>query len=116
MKSAILSVINNLNAEKSTGPVTSEGKQRSSMNAMKHGLTGNRMILQTHGLEAYTRLTTALTNDLAPATELERQLVQKLIDCHTRLNRIAALRGVRPAASLSPRIPIEAGSKWSAIS
>jgi hypothetical protein len=93
MKDAIRSLINTINAKKSTGPVTSAGKQRSSMNAWKHGLTGNRMILQSHELEAYNRLTAALTTDLAPATEQERQLVQKLIDSHTRLNRIAALDG-----------------------
>jgi hypothetical protein len=93
MKATIRSIINTINAEKSTGPVTPAGKQRSSMNAITHGLTGNRMILQTHELAAYTRLGEALNHDLAPATEQERQLVQKLIDCHTRLNRIAALDG-----------------------
>ena len=93
MKATIRSIINTINAEKSAGPITPAGKQRSSMNAITHGLTGNRMILQTHELEAYTRLGEALNHDLAPATEQERQLVQKLIDCHTRLNRIAALDG-----------------------
>jgi hypothetical protein len=103
MKATIRTHINTLNAEKSIGPTSAKGKQRSSMNAWKHGLTGNRMLLQTHELEAYQRLTTALTGDLNPATEQERQLVQKLIDCHTRLNRIAALRGVRPARPAYPR-------------
>jgi hypothetical protein len=63
------------------------------MNAFKHGLTGNRILLQTHEHEAYRQLTNALNKDLQPKAELERQLVQKLIDCHTRLNRIAALDG-----------------------
>jgi hypothetical protein len=49
------------------------------------------MLLQPHEQEAYARLTHALTTDLQPATETERQFVQKIIDCHTRLNRIAAL-------------------------
>jgi hypothetical protein len=93
MKATVRSIINGINALKSTGPVSHAGKQRSSMNAFKHGLTGNRMILQTHEHEAYQRLSLALTQDLNPATEQERQLVQKLIDSHTRLNRIAALDG-----------------------
>ena len=93
MKKALRDLINNRNAQKSTGPSTPAGRQRASMNAFKHGLTGNRMILQTHEHEAYQRLATELTKDLAPKTEQERQLVQKLIDCHTRLNRIAALDG-----------------------
>jgi hypothetical protein len=86
-------LINALNAQNSTGPTSHSGRQRASMNAFKHGLTGNRMILQAHEHEAYERLATELNKDLAPKTELERQLVQKLIDCHTRLNRIAALDG-----------------------
>jgi len=93
MQKEIRDVINLVNAQKSTGPKTPAGKQRASMNAFKHGLTGNRLILQTHEHEAYTRLTTEITKDLTPKTELERQLVQKMIDCHTRLNRIAALDG-----------------------
>ena len=86
-------LINGLNAQQSTGPSTLAGRQRASMNAFKHGLTGNRMILQAHEHEAYERLATELNKDLTPGTEQERQLVQKLIDCHTRLNRIAALDG-----------------------
>jgi hypothetical protein len=31
---------NQANAQKSTGPTTAEGKQRSSLNALKTGLTG----------------------------------------------------------------------------
>jgi hypothetical protein len=93
MKKSLRDLINSVNAEKSTGPKTPEGKQRASMNAFKHGLTGNRILLQTHEHEAYRQLTNALNRDLQPKAELERQLVQKLIDCHTRLNRIAALDG-----------------------
>ena len=68
-----------------------EGKQRAAMNAFQHGLSGNRMILQEHELEAYRRLSSALHHDYSPATETERQFVQKIIDCHTRLNRIVAI-------------------------
>ena len=93
MNKELRNLINAHNAQKSTGPSTPAGRQRASMNAFKHGLTGNRMILQAHEHEAYERLATELTNDLTPGTEQERQLVQKLIDCHTRLNRIAALDG-----------------------
>jgi hypothetical protein len=91
MTSAVRAHINQANAAQSTGPKTPEGKQRASLNAIQHGLTGNRVILQPHEHEAYTRLTAALTAELNPATEFQRQLVQKIIDCHTRLNRLAAM-------------------------
>ena len=93
MEKELRDLINKHYAEKSTGPTSTAGRQRASINAFKHGLTGNRMILQAHEHEAYQRLAAELTKDLAPVTEMERQLVQKLIDCHTRLNRIAALDG-----------------------
>jgi hypothetical protein len=93
MNKPIQQLVNKANASKSTGPKTRAGKQRSSQNAFKHGLTGNRMILQEHEHEAYNRLTDELNRQLKPGSELERQLVQKIIDAHTRLNRIAALDG-----------------------
>lgn len=83
--------INQTNASHSTGPKTPAGKQRASMNAFRHGLTGNRMILQPHEQEAYQRLTETLTSELQPVTAMESQLVGKIIDCHTRINRIAAI-------------------------
>ncbi len=68
-----------------------EGKARASMNAFQHGLSGHRMILQTHEREGYRRLSAELYRDYKPANESERQFVQKIIDCHTRLNRIVAI-------------------------
>ena len=61
------------------------------MNAFRHGLSGNHLLLQSHEHEAHIRLTSALTREYARATESERQFVRKIIDCHTRLNRIAAI-------------------------
>src|SRR5438874_10587864 len=91
MKTALREMINRANAAKSTGPVTPKGKRRSSMSAFKHGLTGHRMILQDHELDAYRELSSKLNRDFAAKNEIERQLVQKIIDCHMRLNRAAAM-------------------------
>jgi hypothetical protein len=91
MRKEIRDEINRANAEKSTGPKTSEGKQRSAMNAFKHGLTGQSLMLQPNEMEAYNRLTAELLSEFKPKTELERQLTQKIIDGHFRLNRLAAV-------------------------
>jgi hypothetical protein len=61
------------------------------MNAFKHGLTGQSLMLQPDEMEAYNRLTAALLSDLKPKTVPERQLAQKIIDGHFRLNRLAGV-------------------------
>ncbi len=91
MRKEIRDAINRANAQKSTGPITPEGKQRAAMNACKHNLTGQDVVLLPGETEAYNRLTNALLLDLRPATELERQTVQKIIDAHFRLNRLAGV-------------------------
>jgi hypothetical protein len=77
MTKEIRALINRTNAQKSTGPRTSAGRQRSAMNAVKHNLTGSRLILQPDEMEAYNHLSSALVSELKPMTELERQTVQK---------------------------------------
>jgi hypothetical protein len=91
MRKEIRDEINRANAERSTGPKTTEGKQRSAMNAFKHGLTGQSLMLQPNEMEAYNRLTAELLSDLKPKTELERQLAQKIIEGYFRLNRLAGV-------------------------
>ena len=61
------------------------------MNAVKHNLTGTRLLLQESELEAWTRLSNALVTELAPMTTLEHQVVAKIIDTHFRLNRLACV-------------------------
>ncbi len=91
MRREIREEINRANAFKSMGPKTPGGKHRSAMNAFKHGLTGQSLMLQPNEMEAYNRLTAVLLSDLKPKTEPERQLAQKIIDCHFRLNRLAGV-------------------------
>jgi hypothetical protein len=47
--------IDRANAQKSNGPRTAAGKQRSSLNALRHGLTGHTIVLPTEDLAAYQR-------------------------------------------------------------
>src|ERR1700744_5021687 len=91
MRKEIRDEINRANAERSTGPKTVEGTQRSAMNAFKHGLTGKCLMLQPNEREAYNRPTATMPSDLKPKTDPERQLAQKIIDGHFRLNRLAAI-------------------------
>ncbi len=82
---------NRANARHSTGPKTEAGKQRSSLNTLRHGLTGHTIVLPTEDLAAYQRFTKRFFDDLKPIGILEEQLVQSIADTSWRLNRIPAL-------------------------
>jgi hypothetical protein len=84
-------LINQQNAQHSTGPKTTEGKERSKLNAVKHNLSGNHLVLQNHEYAEHQRMTTAMLADLKPQTEPERQIAQKIIDLNFRINRITAI-------------------------
>ena len=45
--------INRENAQHSTGPKTEAGKKQSSLNALRHGLTGQIVVMPTEDLAAY---------------------------------------------------------------
>src|SRR5713101_3709223 len=82
---------NRANAQHSTGPKTEAGKQRSSLNALRHGLTGHTIVLPTEDMAAYQRFTKRFFDDLKPRGVIEEQLVQSIADTSWRLHRIPAL-------------------------
>src|ERR1035438_2215538 len=91
MRKQLRDIINQQNALRSTGPRTPSGKQRSSLNAFKHGLSGNNFAIQQHEFKAYEDLTERMLRDLKPVTEPEKQIAQKIIDLNFRINRITAI-------------------------
>jgi hypothetical protein len=83
--------INRANSQHSTGPRTESGKQRSSLNALRHGLTAASAVLPSEDSAAYENLRRQFLNEYQPATATETQLVQELVDTSWRLNRIPLL-------------------------
>ena len=79
--------INRENARHSTGPRTPEGKKRASLNAMRHGLTGQTIVSPKDDLSSYLDFTQRFHNDLQPKGAIESQLVQTIADNSWRLNR-----------------------------
>src|SRR5271165_4175758 len=74
-----------------TGPRTPEGKQRSSLNALRHGLTGLTVVIPSDDLPAYKKFCAEFFTHYSPAGPVERQLVQTIADTSWRLNRITAM-------------------------
>ena len=83
--------INRLNSQHSTGPRTTEGKLRSSRNALRHGLTAASPVLPTEDPAAYETHRRQFLDEYQPATPTETQLVEELSDTSWRLRRIPLL-------------------------
>ncbi len=89
-RAADRAAVNKANAQKSTGPRTDSGKQRSSLNALRHGLTGQTVVLPADDLAAYQCHAQSFRAEYQPKGATEAQCVQSLIDLSWRLNRAAA--------------------------
>ena len=89
MSSQRLTESNRRNAALSTGPRTPQGKSRSSLNALKHGLAAERAVVQTgEDLAEYTALRDSLLDDLQPVTAAEQVLAEHVISTAWSLRRI----------------------------
>lgn len=79
--------INRINAQHSTGPKTDAGKKQSSLNATRHGLTGQVVVLPTDDLDAYGKFVQKFHTDMFPKGAMEDQIVQTIADTSWRINR-----------------------------
>jgi hypothetical protein len=83
--------INRANSKHSTGPKTKAGKTQCSLNALRHGLTGQIVVMPTEDLEAYRSHLKSFTDEHNPKGATESHLVQALADLSWRLNRAAVM-------------------------
>jgi hypothetical protein len=79
---------NRRNALKSTGPKTPEGKDAVRLNALKHGLLSQEILLPGEDEEALRELGEHLRAELQPVGELESLLVDRIIAAYWRLRRL----------------------------
>ena len=82
---------NRRNAQCSTGPRTAEGKARSSLNNLRHGLTGQITVLPEEDREAHDAFCNRLIAGFQPETAIEEQLAHFIAEDTWRLNRVAAI-------------------------
>jgi hypothetical protein len=74
-----------------TGPKTEAGKQRASINAYKHGLTGQIHLCTADEHDAFEKHCQAIVEALAPVGILEQDLAQAIAADKWRLNRARAI-------------------------
>jgi len=104
---------NRANAQLSTGPRTEEGKQRSSQNSLKHGVTAKSDVLPTEDPDPYKRFARALIADLKPQGELETQIARNLASIQWRLRRLRHLTDEILVAGLELTKQVDALNKLS---
>jgi len=81
---------NRANAQKSTGPKTSEGKAASKLNAVKHGILSREVLVTGEDHQELTALQEWFEEDLQPVGPMELMLVGQIVATHWRLRRVLA--------------------------
>lgn len=89
MTSRAQAAANRANAARSTGPRSEAGRRRSSLNALKHGLTSNRCVLPAEDRSAHERLRADLHARLQPEGEAEGRCLDDICVQYARLSRLA---------------------------
>ena len=69
---------NRQNAANSTGPRTDAGKSRTRLNGLRHGLTGQTVVMPYEDQAIYEQFCTNTISSLEPATDPERALAQTI--------------------------------------
>ena len=79
---------NRRNAQKSTGPTTSEGKAAVRHNALRHGLLAEDVLLLGEDRDELRALCERMVAEWQPEGELEEQLVGQIVAALWRLRRL----------------------------
>src|ERR1035441_88998 len=79
------------NGARSLGPLTAEGKRRSSQNATSHGLLGHQIVMQDESPEGFEAVMNNHLDRLQPADGMEFGMVEEMVASHWRLRRAWAL-------------------------
>jgi hypothetical protein len=86
---------NRKNAQKSTGPKTIEGKKRSCLNALDHGLRSEQVVLPTEDQSAFDAHLAAFVQDWQPTTVTRLHLVKRAAVATWRLDRCVRVESGR---------------------
>jgi hypothetical protein len=96
---------NRANAKKSTGPKP-ESWEKTKMNALRHGLTGQVNLMPDEDRDAHDAFCKAIVESLAPEGALEIQFAQAVAEDNWRMNRGRAIEtNIFAIGSFGPGFP-----------
>ena len=79
---------NRLNAQKSTGPRSSQGKAAVSQNAVKHGLLAEHDVISSESRADFDLYREQMLDELAPVSPMESMLAERIVTLSWRLKRV----------------------------
>ena len=82
---------NRRNATSSTGPKSAAGKQVARMNALKHGLQSEHVVIPGEDPEEFEALLSGIEEDYQPVGSREILLVERIAYCSWRLQRLGLI-------------------------
>jgi hypothetical protein len=92
MSTEAQTLANRRNAQKSTGPRTSEGKAIVSQNAVKHGLLARHDVISSESQDDFRLYRDQLLAELAPASPMESILAERIVSLSWRLKRVCRIQ------------------------
>ena len=82
---------NRANAKKSTGPITFEGKQKVSGNAITHALTAERLVIIGENLEEFNSFKESMLKIYEPVGAYEEEIFIKIVEIKWKLRRVTSI-------------------------
>ncbi len=92
---------NRRNGRKSSGPKSDEGKSRSRLNALKHGMRANLLVLPGEDAEACQGRVDGWIDSLKPRNEAEQYLAERAARISLQLDRIERAHLARLTANIN---------------
>jgi len=80
-------IANRRNAQKSTGPRTSEGKAIVSQNAIRHGLSAGKTVISSENRADFDLYRDQMLAELAPDSPVQLMLAERIVSISWRLKR-----------------------------
>jgi hypothetical protein len=97
------SAVNRANAQHSTGPRTEAGKQRSSLNALRHGLTAAHLVIGPEDRAEIEQMLAEFRDEIEPKGPLQHALFDQLVSAAWNLRRVRRMETELCAAAQSYR-------------
>jgi hypothetical protein len=82
---------NRANSKMSTGPITFEGKQKVSGNAITHALTAERLVIIGENLEEFHAFKESMLKIYEPVGAYEEEIFIKIVEIKWKLRRVTSI-------------------------